>query len=348
MKANRCCQPHRRLRKRPSEQQWLDDHAGNYCRRSLLEPSGTNKTGAAPELTRGLAYSRGRHIPPEQYGLMPCAFTASRQQEAAQSLAPALRPNALARLPVLLAGVGGFVATWIFFIYLILFLGNLPDREATWIAPSADSGAPAEGAPWTPWLTNSLLLAIFALQHSGMARPSFKAWLSRHLPTALQRTAYVYAAAAAGFLLLLLWQPIPLAVWRVDDDIVRALVWAAFIAGWLLLLAAALSIDMLELLGLKQCWAYWALRPPPTPRLQTGALYGWLAHPMYVGLLLGMWSAPYMTAGHFQLAVGLSVYIVVGMALEERDLRVRFGRSYAMWRNSRTAVHASHLRSAEK
>ena len=279
---------------------------------------------------------------------MPCPFTASHQRhENAPSLAPVLCTNALARVLVLLAGVGGFAATWFFFTYLVLFLGNLPDREAPWIAPSADSGT-TDGAPWAPLAANSLLLTIFALQHSGMARPSFKVWLGQHIPTLLQRTAYVYAACAAGFLLLLLWQPIPMVVWRVDDDSLQALLWAAFIAGWRLLLAAALSIDMLELLGLKQCWAYWTGRRPPTPRLKTELLYGWLAHPMYVGLLLGIWSAPYMTAGHFQLAVGLSFYIAVGMAFEERDLRARFGSSYAMWRDSPAAQHAPRLRSAKK
>jgi methanethiol S-methyltransferase len=264
---------------------------------------------------------------------MPCPFTASHH-ETAQLVAPALRSNTLARVFVLLAGVVGLAATWIFFTCLILFLGNLPDRDAPWIAPSADSGASVDGASWTSLVVNFLLLTIFALQHSGMARSRFKAWLTRLLPVALQRTVYVCAACAAGILLLLLWQPIPLVVWHVEDAILQALLWGAFIAGWVLLLAAALSIDMLELLGLKQCWAYWAGRPPPAARLKTGAVYRWLAHPMYVGVLLGVWSAPYMTAGHFQLALGFSIYIVVGKALEERDLRARFGRPYRVWRSS--------------
>lgn len=245
-------------------------------------------------------------------------------------------PSFLARSVVLLLGGGAFIATWTSFACFIIFLGNLPRRAEPWIEPSADAGVATDwtASIWGPVLINLALLALFGLQHSGMARPRFKAWLTRRLPIELERTAYVYAACAVGFFLLILWQPIPIVVWHIDDDALRALAWAVFISGWLMLLTAALSIDMLELVGLKQCWGYFTQRSPPAFSLKTGAIYHWLAHPMYVGLLLGVWCAPHMTVGHMLMALGLTAYIAIGRVLEERDLAARFGTAYAMWRQS--------------
>jgi protein-S-isoprenylcysteine O-methyltransferase Ste14 len=245
-------------------------------------------------------------------------------------------PGAAARLFVILVGVGAVIATWAFFASFIIFLGNLPHRAEPWIEPSIDTGFATDWTPsmWLAVLNNLVLIALFGLQHSGMARPSFKTWLTRFVPAAFERTVYVYAACVIGFLLIALWCPIPIVVWRIEDGALRTLMWGAFTAGWAILLVAALSIDMPELLGLKQCWAYYMRRSIPSPALKTGAIYHWLAHPMYVGVLLGVWCAPHMTLGHMLLALGLTTYIAVGRMLEERDLAARFGPAYTTWRRT--------------
>jgi protein-S-isoprenylcysteine O-methyltransferase Ste14 len=256
--------------------------------------------------------------------------------------------SAVARTMGLLIGAGAFLASWTFFACFIAFLGNLPRRSSPWIDPAVDSGT-AMVSPMSAVLSDLALITIFGLQHSVMARPAFKAWLTRHVPSALERTTYVYAACAAGFLLILLWQPIPIIVWSVGNDVLRVLVWTAFAGGWLLLFGAALSIDILELLGLKQAWTYYSGRPLPEPTLKTGWLYRWLPHPMYAGVLLGMWCAPDMTIGHLLLSSGLTTYLVIGMAYEERDLEVRFGRAYTEWRHASApackTITTPHLRS---
>lgn len=261
-----------------------------------------------------------------------CPFSVIDHRGISQFELRARRADAIRRILGLCASAGAFVATWIFFTCFIIFVGNLPRRTDPWIA-SVDGASTLWEAPiWSSMVVNLLLIALFGLQHSGMARSACKAWLHRHIPPALERTIYVYAACAAGFLLVLLWQPIPIVVWNIEGDALRTLVWAGFVSGWLMLLAAALSIDILDLLGLKQSWTFYARRPPAALTLKTGALYRWLEHPMYVGVLLGIWCAPHMTVGHLLLASGLTAYIAIGMVFEERDLERKFGAAYETWK----------------
>ncbi len=252
-------------------------------------------------------------------------------------------------------GIAAFATTWIFFTCLVLFLGNLPRKSATWLLVTADAGDPVVTSFLAAGSINLGLVLLFGIQHSGMARPAFKAWLTRRLPPALERSVYVLAACAAGFLLIFLWQPIPVVVWSIEQPVLRALMWIGFASGWLILLLAAISIDMGELLGLKQSWSYFGTRAIPRLELKTRGLYRWLSHPMYVGVLLGFWSAPHMTVGHLLLAGGMTLYIAIGMTFEERDLALRHGRHYHAWRESASAqptsasvthAHVSHLGAA--
>lgn len=259
---------------------------------------------------------------------MPCPLRAlsPRASPATEDLAGDARPL---RLLGLLFALGGFALTWAFFAAFVVFLGNLPRPSDPWLSPSADAGA-AQGA-W-PYVANLLLVLLFGLQHSGMARPGFKRIVSRYVPYALERTIYVYAACLAGFVVILAWQPIPVVLWDVTDPAAKAALWTGFGAGWLLLLLAALSIDILELLGVKQAWAWSTGRAPAPLTLKTNWLYAWISHPMYVGVFLGLWMAPLMTVGHALLAAALTTYMIVGKALEERDLEARFGAPYRRWK----------------
>ncbi|MEO7350418.1 MAG: isoprenylcysteine carboxylmethyltransferase family protein [Marmoricola sp.] len=172
-----------------------------------------------------------------------------------------------------------------------------------------------------------LLLLLFAVQHSVMARRQVKSWLSRRIPTALERTSYVLATDICLALLLVLWQPWGDQVWHVEGA-GAAILWSLFAVGWVLAIAATFAIDHLELLGLRQ--AGWAAPRDPglTTDLYVGGLYAVVRHPLMTGLVLAFWATPRMSASHLLFALAATGYIAVGMRFEERDLRKSFGASY--------------------
>lgn len=235
----------------------------------------------------------------------------------------------------LLYALLAFVGTFAFFAAFIAFLGNFPKASNPWLAPSADVG---NGTAWPAALTwNALLITLFCLQHSLMARTGVKRAIAAVMPQALERATYVHAANVAGFLIILLWQPVPTVLWDIENDILKAVLWTAFGIGWLLLLLAALSIDLLELLGTRQAWAWFNRRQPAPLALKTNWLYRYVEHPMYVGVVLGFWMTPFMTVGHAALAAQLTLYIAIAKSFESRDLRTRFGTDYDLWRESQGA-----------
>lgn len=235
------------------------------------------------------------------------------------------------RIAALLYAAVAFVGTFAFFAYFILFLANAPKRSAPWLEPTIDVGS--ENGLASALLINTCLVSLFALQHSGMARRSFKQWLARRLPEAVERATYVHAANATAFLIVFVWQPIPIVVWHVTNDALETILWVGFALGWVILLAAAVSFDVSELLGLRQVLSWLNDRPPSARALKTTWLYAKLNHPMYVGLLLGVWSTPYMTVGHALLAALFTAYIALASRWEKRDLRARFGNDYDAWRS---------------
>ena len=142
---------------------------------------------------------------------------------------------------------------------------------------------------------------------------------------------YVHAANMALFALIVFWRPVPTLLYSVASP-VRELFWAAFAAGWIILFLGALSFGIRDLLGIRQMQAWMQGTRALAPRLKTGLLYSWLRHPMYVGVLLAVWATPRMTVGHLLLAAGMTLYVLIAMRYEERDLAARFGNAYARWR----------------
>lgn len=217
----------------------------------------------------------------------------------------------------------GFVTTHVVFALLILFLMN-------WLPYPAIDGMPAVGT--IPAIIIDLgLIALFGLQHTGMARAAVKRISASLLPPALERATYVHFANAALILLVLLWQPLPATVWAVTNPLAAAAIRAVFVLGWALSFAGSLLIDHLQLLGMRQAWSWFNGEVYATRPFQRHWLYEHLRHPILLGLILAFWATPHMTAGHLLFAAGLTAYMIIGSHFEEKDLVATFA-GYADYR----------------
>jgi protein-S-isoprenylcysteine O-methyltransferase Ste14 len=224
-----------------------------------------------------------------------------------------------------LYGVAAYLAGLATLLYFIGFSGNLL------VPKSVDVGATA---PVTVAVfTNLLLLALFGIQHSVMARRGFKQWWTRIVPAAVERSTFLVVTCIVLAVMFRFWLPIgaPL-VWQVEHGAGVAGLWSLFALGWLLVLVSTFLLNHFELFGLQQVFARLTRRTLPEVEFRTPLLYRHVRHPLYAGLLLGLWCVPVMTAGRLLFAAGLSVYILIGIAFEERDLVRQFGDRYRRYR----------------
>lgn len=252
---------------------------------------------------------------------------------------PLHKEMAMRGLLSFLYGVAAYLAGLATLLYFIGFSGNLL------VPKSVDFGASAPRAE--ALATNLLLLALFGVQHSVMARRGFKRWWTGVVPPVVERSTYLVATCAVLALMFWFWVPIEApVVWRVEHSAGVAMLWGLFGLGWLLALGSTFLINHFELFGLQQVFARLTQRALPEAQFRTPLLYRYVRHPLYVGLMLSFWSVPLMTAGRLLFALGFSAYILIGIAFEERDLLQQFGGLYRTYREQVGMLipHARSLR----
>ena len=216
-----------------------------------------------------------------------------------------------------------FLAT---FTYAIGFVGGIG------VPRGIDDGPPV---PLIEALVvDLLLLGLFAVQHSVMARRSFKRWWTRVIPESIERATFVLAATLVLALLLWQWRPIATPViWSVQQPVAVLAVQAVFWLGWAVLLISTFLLNHFELFGLRQTFAALRGHEIPAPEFRTPLFYRHVRHPLYLGFVLSFWAAPQMTAGHLLFAIATTGYILVGIWFEERDLIAQFGNRYRVYRD---------------
>ena len=218
----------------------------------------------------------------------------------------------------------------VYLFFLVTFLCTIGFVEGIPGIKTIDSG-PTDRVS-IAIVVNVLLLGLFAVQHSVMARQGFKRWWTRFVSPSVERSTFVLAASLAVALLLWQWRPLPSAVWTVDSAPGRATLYLLSAIGWGILLTSTFLINHFELFGLHQVFNYWRDVRFSPPAFKTPALYRYVRHPLYLGFILAFWAAPRMTQGHLLFAVATTGYIFVGIFFEERDLIAHFGDEYRRYR----------------
>ena len=221
----------------------------------------------------------------------------------------------------------GLIAYAIFFITFLYMIGFVADAV---VPKSIDVG------PSVPIVeavvVNLLLLSLFALQHSVMARRSFKQWWTRFIPHSIERSVYVLFASLILLLLVWQWRPIPTVVWTIEDPNIATALSGLSMFGWLIVLFSSFQIDHFELFGLQQVFTHHTVQSFGSSRFKTPFVYRLVRHPIYLGFIIAFWATPTMTVGHLLFAIVTTAYIFVGASLEERDLMTLFGDQYRQYR----------------
>jgi protein-S-isoprenylcysteine O-methyltransferase Ste14 len=229
----------------------------------------------------------------------------------------------IGRVGALIYGFASYLVFFLSFVYAVAFIGN-------YLAPKSIDVGPESGVA-SSILIDVVLLGVFAVQHSVMARPAFKRWWTTIVPASCERSTYVLISSLLLILMFWQWRPIATTIWRVEGWPAAMLTAISWI-GWLTALTSTYMIDHFELFGLRQVFEALRGAAARVQPFKTPLLYRLVRHPLMLGLLLAFWATPHMTAGHLLFAVMTTGYVLVGVRLEERDLVTHFGDSYERYR----------------
>jgi len=241
-----------------------------------------------------------------------------------RSMSPAMPGNRAFKLTAFLFGAVAYVTSLFTILYAIGFVAGL-------VVPKAiDSGA--EPSIFEALVVNLALMSLFAIQHSVMARRSFKEWWMHFIPKSVERSTYVLFSSLALLLLFWQWRPMPAVVWHVTEPEMAGAILGLSMVGWVIVFTSTFLINHFELFGLHQVANNLAGREMSPPVFRTPFLYNFVRHPIYLGFIIAFWAAPTMSAGHLLFAAVTTAYIFVGIMLEERDLIGMFGEEYRRYR----------------
>ncbi len=224
----------------------------------------------------------------------------------------------------------------VYAIFVVTLLYAIGFVEGAVVPKAINDGLP--GPVGAAIVVNVLLLSLFAIQHTIMARPGFKRWWTRIIPPAAERSTFVLAASSLLLLLFWQWRPITGVVWEVQTPVLRAVLYGVSLAGFGIALYSSFLIDHFDLFGLRQVWLHLRNRPYHHHPFMERSIYRIVRHPLMLGFLVGFWSAPTMTQGHLLFASVITGYVLFGIQVEERDLVGMLGEDYRAYRRRTPAL----------